>query len=206
MLGNSRGANAVMIDEKTGACLGDFIAAGSSGAFIDTFATGNGLKRPCGNAFGPDGNLGVAQLAQRPDLRCDGRTGPFIDVFAQDDGMPAGLLNGPHDLVVGPDGLLSTTDCAGGIRSCDTLTGARVQTIPTGALFGSGLATTLGNLMFAPDGTLYAPVFNDGANGVKANGAAACAVASRNATGLSGQPNGRGSPPLARKLHHCPAE
>ncbi len=274
LVSNTRGDNVVMIDDKTGAYLGDFITAGSggltdpddvtigpdgkvyvssggnttgsilryssSGAFIDTFTTGSGLKRPYGNAFGPDGNLYVASFRSDQILRYNGSTGAFIDVFAQGNGSAAGLLNGPNDLVfapngmlyvttqgsvadgmggisyqfdsqllgynvstgagsviatpsptaggngyvsllgavVGPDGLLYTTDYAGGIRSYDTLTGALVQTIDTGALFGgSSIATTLGNLVFAPDGTLYAPVFNEGANGVEANGVAACAVA-----------------------------
>ena len=280
LVGNTRGDNVVMIDEKTGAYLGDFIAAGSggltdpddvtlgpdgkvfvssggnttgsilryssSGAFIDTFATSPSLKRPYGNAFGPDGNLYVASFRSDQILRYDGSTGAFIDVFAQGNGSSAGLLNGPNDLsfspdgkmlfvttqgsvadglggisyqfdsqllgydlatgtghviatpsptaggngyvsllgtVIGPDGLLYTTDYAGGIRSYDTLTGALVQTIDTGALFGgSSIATTIGNLVFAPDGTLYAPVFNEGAAGVEANGVAACIVTTGSCT------------------------
>ena len=275
LVGNTRGDNVVMIDEKTGAYLGDFIAAGSggltdpddvtlgsdgkvyvssggsttgsilryssSGAFIGAFATSPSLKRPYGNAFGPDGNLYVASFRSDQILRYNGSTGAFIDVFAQGNGTSAGLLNGPNDLsfspdgkmlfvttqgsvadglggisyrfdsqllgydfstgsghvvatpsptaggngyvsllgaVFGPDGLLYTTDYAGGIRSYDTLTGALVHTIDTGALFsGSSIATTLGNLVFAPDGTLYAPVFNEGSSGVEANGVAACTVA-----------------------------
>lgn len=273
LVGNTRGDNVVMIDEKTGAYLGDFIAAGSggltdpddltlgpdgkvyvssgsnttgsilryssSGVFIDTFATGHGLMRPYGNAFGPDGNLYVASFRSDQILRFNGSTGEFIDVFAKGNGTAAGLLNGPNDLgfapngklyvttqgsvadgmgnisylfdsqllgyelatgtgsvvatptptaggngyvsllgaVFGPDGLLYTTDYAGGIRSYDTLTGALVQTIDTGALFGGSIATTLGNLVFAADGTLYMPVFNEGAQGVEANGVAACVVA-----------------------------
>lgn len=278
LVSNTRSDNVVMIDDKTGAYLGDFITAGSggltdpddvtlgpdgkvyvssggnttgsilryssSGAFIDTFSTGSGLKRPYGNAFGPDGNLYVASFRSDQILRYNGSTGAFIDVFAQGNGSSAGLLNGPNDLVfapngmlyvttqgsvadgmggisyqfdstllsynvttgagslvatpsptaggngyvsllgavVGPDGLLYTTDYAGGIRSYDTLTGALVQTIDTGALFGGSIATTIGNLVFAPDGTLYAPVFNEGAKGVEANGVAACAVATGSCT------------------------
>ena len=224
---------------------GSILRYSSSGAFIDTFATGSGLKRPYGNAFGPDGNLYVASFRSDEILRYNGNTGAFIDVFAKGNGSSAGLLNGPNDLVfapngmlyvttqgsvadglggikylfdsqllgynvatgtgsliatpsptvggngyvsllgavVGPDGLLYTTDYAGGIRSYNTLTGALVQTIDTGPLFGgSSIASTVGNLVFAPDGLLYVPVFNDGANGVEANGVAACAVATGSCT------------------------
>jgi sugar lactone lactonase YvrE len=81
---------------------------GRTGAFIDEFATSALLKRPYGNAFGPDGNLYVASFRSDQILRFDGKTGAFIDVFAQGNGQADGL-NGPNDLLFGPDGKLYVT-------------------------------------------------------------------------------------------------
>ena len=209
---------------------------GKTGAFLGVFAQGSGLKRPYGSAFGPDGNLYVASFRSDQILKYDGKTGAFISVFATGNGTAEGLLNGPNDLLIGPDaklyvttqgsvadgtgginykfdsqvlrydlttkagevfapaptptpngngyismlglmfgpdGLLYTTDFAGGIRSYNTTTKALVQTIDTGKLFGGATATTVGNLTFGPDGSLYAPVFN---GNYVVNGIAKCSV------------------------------
>ena len=210
---------------------------GKTGAFLGVFAQGSGMKRPYGNAFGPDGNFYVASFRSDQILKFDGKTGAFISVFAKGDGTAAGLLNGPNDLlfgpegklyvttqgsvadgtggisfkfdsqvlrydtttgagevfapapaktpnglgfvsllgmIIGPDGLLYTTDFAGGIRSYNTTTKALVQTIDTGKLFGGSISTTIGAPAFGPDGSLYAPAFNG--NNFVVNGVAKCSV------------------------------
>ncbi len=271
LVGNTRGNNVVTVDRETGLYVKEFIGAGSgglsspddltygpdgnlyvssgtntsgqilryngkTGAFIDVFAQGGGLLRPYGNAFGPDGNLYVASFRSDKILKYNGSTGAFIGVVASGNGTAAGLLNGPNDLLFGrdgklyvttqgsvadgvggisykfdsqvlrydvatgagevfapapkptpqgggyisflglengPDGLIYTTDFAGGIRSYDPATKALRQTIDTAALFGGSTATTVGNLTFS-GGNLYTPVFNTVSGNVVANGLARC--------------------------------
>lgn len=66
----------------------------------------------------------------------------------------------------GPDGLVYTSDYAGGIRvygsSFNSASGALVKTIDTGALFAAfpTRATNVGNFAFGGDGALYASGFN----------------------------------------------
>ncbi|BDA75088.1 hypothetical protein RIVM261_032670 [Rivularia sp. IAM M-261] len=81
---------------------------GTTGKFIDTFASGGGLIRPYGAAFSPDGNLYVSSFLTDQILRYDGKTGAFIDVFAQGNGKTGGL-NGPNGLLFGSDGSLYVT-------------------------------------------------------------------------------------------------
>ncbi|NMF65045.1 Vgb family protein [Brasilonema octagenarum] len=81
---------------------------GKTGEFIDVFASGNGLIRPYGAAFGPDGYLYVASFLSDEILRFNATTGVFVDKFAQGNGQPGGL-NGPNDLLLGPDGSLYVT-------------------------------------------------------------------------------------------------
>lgn len=273
LVGNTRGNNVVRVDRLTGVFVSNFIEAGSggltdpddltygpdghlyvssggdttgqilryngkTGAFMGVFAQGNGMMRPYGTAFGPDGHLYVASFRSDQILKFDGKTGDFISVFASGNGSAAGLLNGPNDLSFGqdgqlyvttqgsvadgkggisykfdsqvlrynsstgvgevfaaptptpkgggyvsllgltwgPDGLLYTSDYAGGIRSYDTRTKALKQTIDTGTLFDTSIATNVGNLAFFGS-TLYAPVFNANSTGVVANGLAQCDIA-----------------------------
>jgi len=82
------------------------------GEFLGVAASGNGLTRPYGNAFGPDGNLYVSSFRTNQILRFDGKTGAFIDVFASDNNNGFGSLNslnGPNGLLFGPDGSLYVT-------------------------------------------------------------------------------------------------
>jgi DNA-binding beta-propeller fold protein YncE len=78
---------------------------GKTGEFIDTFASGHGLHRPYGAAFGPDKRLYVSSFLTDQILRFDASTGAFVDVFATGNGQ-AGGLNGPNALTFGPDGKL----------------------------------------------------------------------------------------------------
>lgn len=80
-----------------------------TGQFLGVAAAGNGLVRPYGNAFGPDGNLYVSSFRTNEILRFNGQTGEFIDVFASDNNGGLGTvggLNGPNGLLFGPDGSL----------------------------------------------------------------------------------------------------
>lgn len=79
-----------------------------TGEFLDVFASGNGLFRPYGAAFSPDGYLYVSSFLSDEILRFDATTGEFFDVFASGNGQPGGL-NGPNDLLFGPDGRLYVT-------------------------------------------------------------------------------------------------
>ncbi|QZZ20782.1 PEP-CTERM sorting domain-containing protein [Leptothermofonsia sichuanensis E412] len=83
-----------------------------SGQFLGVAASGNGLARPYGNAFGPDGNLYVSSFRSNQILRFNGQTGEFIDVFASDNNNGLGSIggvNGPNGLLFGPDGSLYVT-------------------------------------------------------------------------------------------------
>ena len=83
-----------------------------TGEFLGVAASGNGLSRPYGNAFGPDGNLYVSSFRTNQILRFDGKTGAFIDVFASDNNGGFGSLNslnGPNGLLFAPDGSLYVT-------------------------------------------------------------------------------------------------
>lgn len=168
---------------------------GKTGAFISVFASGNGsaaglLNGPNDLLFGPDGKLYVTTQGSVADklggisykfdsqvLRYD-LTTKAGEVFAA---APTPTPNGAGyisllGLANGPDGLLYTTDYAGGIRSYDRTTRALKQTLDTGKLFGGTIATTVGNLTFGSDGSVYAPVFNADKTGVVANGVAKCAL------------------------------
>ncbi|MDX2229982.1 MAG: PEP-CTERM sorting domain-containing protein [Leptolyngbyaceae cyanobacterium bins.349] len=82
------------------------------GEFLGVAAAGNGLLRPYGNAFGPDGNLYVSSFRTNQILRFNGSTGAFIDIFASDNNGGLGSLNGlngPNGLLFGPDGSLYVT-------------------------------------------------------------------------------------------------
>jgi WD40 repeat protein len=126
--------------------------AGSTGAFVEVFASGGGLDNPVGLTFGPDQHLYVSSANNSLVLRYDGTTGAFIDIFAS-----VGL-NSPRQLNFGPDGDLYVANGANNqIVRYDGQSGAFK------GLFASG-----GNLQgptsftFGPDGDLYVvSVIND---------------------------------------------
>jgi sugar lactone lactonase YvrE len=76
-----------------------------SGAFLGVFISGNGLHRPYGMAFGPDGKFYVANFLRDQVLRFDAENGAFLDVFATGNAQPGGL-NGPNSLLFAKDGSL----------------------------------------------------------------------------------------------------
>ncbi|PSB34678.1 PEP-CTERM sorting domain-containing protein [Stenomitos frigidus] len=82
------------------------------GEFLGVAASGSGLIRPYGNAFGPDGSLFVSSFRTNEILRYDGTTGAFLGVFASDHNGGFGTLNGlngPNGLLFAPDGSLYVT-------------------------------------------------------------------------------------------------
>jgi streptogramin lyase len=122
---------------------------GTSGAFIDTFASGGGLDGPRALVFGPDGNLYVSGV-NSDSLRYDGSTGAFVDVFVADG---TGGLDQPVGLAFGPDGNLYVANNPIGpstILRYDGGTGAFIDTFAS----GGGLSGANG-LVFGPDGSIY---------------------------------------------------
>jgi uncharacterized repeat protein (TIGR01451 family) len=124
---------------------------GSSGAFLDVFASGGGLDEPIGLTFGPDGNLYVSSYNTDQVLRYDGLTGAFLDVFAS-----GGGLNDPVGLTFGPDGNLYVSSYSTDqVLRYDGLTGAFLDVFAS----GGGLGAPAG-LVFGPDGNLYVSSIN----------------------------------------------
>ncbi len=143
-----------------------------TGAFKGVFASGNGLFRPYGSAFGPDGNLYVSSFLSDQILRYNGTTGNFIDVFATGNGVPGGL-NGPNDLLFGTDGsLYVTTQGSVAVNGEATFSGLPRQVLrfnpgsTTPTIFveqpepspDSGFVSFLG-LAFGPEGDLFVSDF-----------------------------------------------
>ncbi|EKQ67503.1 PEP-CTERM putative exosortase interaction domain-containing protein [Leptolyngbyaceae cyanobacterium JSC-12] len=159
------------------------------GEFLGVAASGNGLTRPYGNAFGPDGNLYVSSFRTNQILRFDSKTGAFIDIFASDNNGGFGStngLNGPNGLLFGPDGSLyvttqgSANDANGNLvfpfasqvlrYTPEQVLGVVSTTTPTvfidqpTPLPGSGFVSLLG-LALAPD--LHSLYVSDFANGIR---------------------------------------
>jgi sugar lactone lactonase YvrE len=76
-------------DEKIGAYLGSFVSPRSGG-----------LQAGIGLAFGPDGNLYVADSIGNAILRYHGQSGAFLGVFATNNWLY------PNGITFGPDGNL----------------------------------------------------------------------------------------------------
>lgn len=124
------------------------------GDFVSNFVApgAGGLVEPSGLAFGPDGNLYVADNSLDQILRYSAN-GTFIDVFASDP-----LLDGPTDLVFRGDdlfaGLWNNAGSTGGIARIDANTGALETT------FGTGNFRRTHAIEFGSDGSLYASSFD----------------------------------------------
>jgi DNA-binding beta-propeller fold protein YncE len=152
---------------------------GKTGSLIDEFASGGGLFRPYGLAFGPDGLLYVSSFRSDQILRYDGITGDFVDVFAKRDGTPEGL-NGPNGLLFGPEGKLyvttqgSVADAEGDLEFLfpsqvlryDITSGHSEVFVPQPDPFPTsfGFVSFLGLAIGPADGDLYV---SDFANGIR---------------------------------------
>jgi DNA-binding beta-propeller fold protein YncE len=114
---------------------------GTTGAFIDIFASGRGLAGPNGMSFGPDGNLDVGSAKDNRVLRYDGTTGAFIDAF-----IPAGSggLGEPDGIAFGPDGnLYVVNESAANVLRFDGTTGAFIDIFAKGRLVSPGDVVSL---------------------------------------------------------------
>jgi len=103
---------------------------GSTGAFLDIFvASTPSLFVFRGLTFGPDGDLYLADHAHDQVLRYDGATGAPLGVFAS-----GGGLDGPYDVVFGPDDNLYVSSYYGSyqVLRYDGTTGAFIDAFASG--------------------------------------------------------------------------
>jgi len=116
--------------------------------FKGIFSSSPNLKSPLGMAFGPDGNLYVANFETSSILRFDGSTGEFMGTFASGGGM-----DGTVDLAFGPDGHLYVV-CLNNDRifqfEGQKGSGSFMGTFASGHGLNHPTALT-----FGPDGNLY---------------------------------------------------
>jgi DNA-binding beta-propeller fold protein YncE len=123
---------------------------GTTGAFRDTFTSGNGLLDPVGIAVGPDGNVYVAGRDSNDILKYDGTSGALLSTFVA---SGSGSLDGPHDIAFGPDGnLYVASGFNGEVLRYDGSTGAFLSTFVGTGIGGLGFPH---GLTFGPDGNLY---------------------------------------------------
>jgi streptogramin lyase len=164
---NTNPGTVVNYDPITGTFTDNFTPGNSSileydeqtGAFIGTFVPKGAIGLSSGIVFGPDGNLYANDQGNDKILRFNGKTGDFIDIFA--DTQPTGLHR-PEDLLFGADGNLYVSGLAGGgVQRFDGKTGNFLGVVANTNSAGQNLIAA--GLNFSPDGNnLYiSSVLND---------------------------------------------
>lgn len=108
--------------------------------------TNNGATT--GVAFGPDGNLYVADSTHLTVLRFNPVTGTLIGTFVS---AGSGLVQ-PGGMTFGPDGNLYVADFGSGVRQFNGSTGAAMAAI---AINPAGEPLEAEDVTFGPDGNLY---------------------------------------------------
>ena len=142
LIGNTRGNNIVTVDRATGSYIRDFVAAGVGG-----------LTDPDDLTIGPDGNLYVSSGTNTSGqiLRYDGKTGAFLGIFAQGNGMRR-----PYGNAFGPDGNLYVASFRSDqILKFDGKTGAFISVFATGNGTAAGMLNGPNDILFGPGGKLY---------------------------------------------------
>ena len=130
--------------------------APTTGAFLEEFATGDGLNDPIELVIGPDGNLYVSGEFSDNVLRYNAVTGAFIDEFVV---ANSGGLNSPGGLTFGSDGNLYVASFRNDkVLRYDGTTGAFIDEFVTA---GSGGLDRAYGLLFGPDGNLYVNSYNN---------------------------------------------
>ena len=157
----------------------------TTGASLGYCATGGGLMRPTGVAFGPNGNVYVSNSNGNSVLRYDGQTGEFIDTFVA---SGSGGLFEPQALAFGPDGDLYVLNWFLSVLRYDGETGASLGVFAT-PIFGGAF-----DLVFGPDGDLYVTSFSfvhrfDGETGAPWGGTGLFATTPGGLTGLAFGPD-----------------
>jgi DNA-binding beta-propeller fold protein YncE len=139
-----------------------------------------GLSTPRSLAFGPGGNLFVANLSGEV-LEYDGASGAFVGVFVDTTGNGGGPLD-PYGLLFHQGSLFVASSFPNEVKEFDAVSGAFVQTFVSA---GSGGLSGPTNLAFGPSGDLF--VTSQGDDSIKRyDGASGAFVASFVTSGSGG--------------------
>jgi DNA-binding beta-propeller fold protein YncE len=132
--------------------MGAVIEYNSHGAPIATLPLPGVSPDPSGVAFGPDGNLYVADEDNNDVIEFNGQTGALIGTFVLP--PPSSPLSSPTGITFGPDGNLyvANLNAVEGVYKFNGRTGAYIgQFVAAGS---GGLLAPYG-IAFGPDGNLY---------------------------------------------------